>query len=155
MPNRLILPLLCAASLAFARGSFAHDEQPVDPKLLSEVKSGPIESKFAVTVSKDGSNKVLLALHVTNNTKKMVELLFPNGQTHEFVVTDAAGKEVWRWSEGRMFTSAMRNKVLGGKGETVYEEKWNAKGLHGAFTATAKLRSNNFPVETSVEFVLP
>jgi len=47
------------------------------------------------------------------------------------------------------------NKVLNGKGETVYEEKWNAGGVHGAFTATAKLRSNIFPVETSVEFVLP
>ncbi len=156
MPNRLILPLLCAAaSLAVARGSFAHDEQPMTSKHTSEAKSGPIESKFDVTVSKDGSNKVLLALHVTNNTKKMVELLFPNGQTHDFVVTDASGKEVWRWSEGRMFTSAMRNKVLGGKGDTVYEEKWNAGGMHGSFTATATLRSNNFPVETSVEFVLP
>jgi len=54
-----------------------------------------------------------------------------------------------------MFTSAMRSETLKGKGETVFEESWDTEGQHGAFTAVATLRSNNFPVETSVQFVLP
>ena len=98
---------------------------------------------------------VNFALHVGNNTKKMIELRFPNGQTHEFVVQDSTGKEVWRWSSGRMFTQAMRNKLLKGREETVFEERWNTKGLRGTYTAIATLRSENHPVETSVEFVLP
>ena len=41
-----------------------------------------------------------------------VELDFPDGQTHDFVVLDAAGSEVWRWSDGRMFTQAHAEQVL-------------------------------------------
>ena len=85
----------------------------------------------------------------------MLELRFPDGQTHDFVVKDFAGKEVWRWSTGRMFTSAMRSETLKGKEDTIYAESWSSKGQHGSFTAVAILKSNNFPVETSVQFVLP
>jgi hypothetical protein len=108
-----------------------------------------------VTRPKDDAEKLRFALHVTNNTSKMLELQFPDGQTHDFVVRDFAGKEVWKWSEGRMFTSAMRSTTLKGKGQTVYAESWDASGQHGSFTAVATLRSNNFPVQTTVQFVLP
>jgi len=152
--NRLILPLIVAASVAFARGQFIHDEKPIASAKDLE-KTAPIVTTFDVTRPKDDADKLRFSLHVTNNTSKMVELQFPDGQTHDFVVVDFAGKEVWRWSEGRMFTSAMRSTTLKGKGETVFEESWDAKGQHGEFKAIARLRSNNFPVETAVQFVLP
>ena len=156
MHNRLILPLLCAASVAFAAAPFSHSEKPIaSAKHHSEALSAPIVTTFDITRPKDDAEKLRFSLHVTNNTPKMLELRFPDGQTHDFVVKDFAGKEVWRWSEGRMFTSAMRSETLKGKGQTVFQESWNPKGQHGAFTAVAVLRSNNFPVETSVQFVLP
>jgi hypothetical protein len=155
MPNRLILPLLVAASVAFARGSFAHAEKPNANAKREAEKAAPIVTTFDVTRPKDDAEKLRFALHVTNNTSKMLELQFPDGQTHDFVVRDFAGKEVWKWSEGRMFTSAMRSTTLKGKGQTVYAESWDASGQHGSFTAVATLRSNNFPVQTTVQFVLP
>lgn len=155
MPNRLILPLLCAASVAFASGSFTQDDRPIASKHHAADKTAVIATTFDVTRVKDDGETVRFVLHVANNTKKMVELQFPDGQTHDFVVNDATGKEVWRWSAGRMFTSAMRSKTLKGRAETVFEESWDAKDKHGSFTATATLRSGNFPVETSVDFVLP
>ena len=156
MHNRLILPLLCAASVAFVAAPFSHDEKAIaSVRRHSEEMAAPIVTTFDITRQNDDSEKLRFALHVTNNTSKMLELRFPDGQTHDFVVKDFAGKEVWRWSEGRMFTSAMRSQTLNGKGETVFEESWNTKGQHGSFTAVAVLRSNNFPIETSVQFVLP
>ncbi|MEO8910516.1 MAG: BsuPI-related putative proteinase inhibitor [Gemmatimonadaceae bacterium] len=156
MHNRLILPLLCAASVAFAAAPFSHQEKSIaSVKRHSEELAAPIVTTFDITRQNNGSEKLKFSLHVTNNTTKMLELRFLDGQTHDFVVKDFAGKEVWRWSEGRMFTSAMRSTTLKGKDETVYEESWNPKGQHGSFTAVAVLRSNNFPVETSVQFVLP
>jgi hypothetical protein len=156
MHNRLILPLLCAASVAFVAAPFSHDEKAIaSVKHHGEEMTAPIVTTFDITRQNDDTEKLHFSLHVTNNTTKMLELRFPDGQTHDFVVKDFAGKEVWRWSEGRMFTSAMRSQTLNGKGETVFEESWNPKGQHGSFTAVAILRSNNFPVETSVQFVLP
>ena len=156
MHNRIILPLLCAASVAFAAVPFSHDEKAIaGTRHRDEEKSAPIVTTFEITHQKNDADKLRFALHVTNNTHKMLELRFPDGQTHDFVVKDFAGKEVWRWSEGRMFTSAMRSETLKGKGQTVFEESWNTKGQHGSFTAIAVLRSNNYPVESTVQFVLP
>ncbi|HZF73267.1 MAG TPA: BsuPI-related putative proteinase inhibitor [Gemmatimonadaceae bacterium] len=156
MDNRLILPLLCAASVAFAAApSFSHDEKPIATAKHDSEMSAPIVTTFDVTRPNDDANELRFTLNVKNNTTKMLELRFPDGQTHDFVVKDFAGKEVWRWSTGRMFTSAMRSETLKGKEDTSYEESWSSKGQHGSFTAVAILRSNNFPVETSVQFVLP
>ena len=156
MDNRLILPLLCAASVAFAATPFSHTDKPVAAaKHRGEDMSAPIVTTFDITRPNDDANKLRFTLNVRNNTTKMLELRFPDGQTHDFVVKDFAGKEVWRWSTGRMFTSAMRSETLKGKGETQFEESWNTKGQHGAFTAVAVLRSNNFPVESTVQFLLP
>jgi hypothetical protein len=156
MDNRLILPLLCAATVAFAAAPFSHDGKSIaTSRRHAEETAAPIVTTFDVTRTKDDADKLTFSLHVTNNTHKMLELRFPDGQTHDFVVKDFAGKEVWRWSQGRMFTSAMRSETLKGKGETVFEESWDTKGQHGSYTAVATLRSNNFPVETSVQFVLP
>lgn len=156
MDNRLILPLLCAASVAFAAApSFSHDEKPIASTKHHSELSAPIVTTFDITRPTDDADKLRFTLNVKNNTSKMLELRFPDGQTHDFVVKDFAGKEVWRWGKGRMFTSAMRSETLNGKEDTVYEESWSSKGQHGSFTAVAILRSNNFPVETTVQFVLP
>lgn len=157
MDNRLILPLLCAASaVAFAATPFSHNEKPIAPaKHSAAEKAAPIVTTFDITRPKDDAEKLRFTLNVKNNTAKMLELRFPDGQTHDFVVKDFAGKEIWRWSEGRMFTSAMKSETLKGKGETAFEESWDSQGQHGSFTAVAILKSNNFPIETSVQFMLP
>jgi hypothetical protein len=156
MDNRIILPLLCAASaVAFAAVPSSHTEKPIAVRHNAAEMAAPIVTTFDITRPKQDADKLRFTLSVKNNTTKMLELRFPDGQTHDFVVKDFAGKEVWRWSQGRMFTSAMRSETLKGKGETAFEESWDTNGQHGSFTAVAILRSNNYPVETSVQFMLP
>ncbi|HEY6088745.1 MAG TPA: BsuPI-related putative proteinase inhibitor [Gemmatimonadaceae bacterium] len=157
MDNRIILPLLCAASaVAFAATPFSHTEKSIAPARNSGAeKSAAIVTTFDITRPKNDAEKLKFTLSVKNNTRKMLELKFPDGQTHDFMVKDFAGKEIWRWSKGRMFTSAMRSETLKGKDETAFEESWNTEGQHGSFTAVAILKSNNFPIETSVQFMLP
>jgi hypothetical protein len=156
MDNRIILPLLCAASaVAFAAVPSSHNAKPIVVRHNAAAMAAPIVTTFDITRPKEDADKLKFTLSVKNNTTKMLELRFPDGQTHDFVVKDFAGKEVWRWSQGRMFTSAMRSETLKGKGETAFEESWDTNGQHGSFTAVAILRSNNYPVETSVQFMLP
>ena len=156
MDNRIILPLLCAASaVAFAATPSSHNEKPIAVRHNGAAMAAPIVTTFDITRPREDADKLRFTLSIKNNTTKMLELRFPDGQTHDFVVKDFAGKEVWRWSQGRMFTSAMRSETLKGKGETAFEESWDTNGQHGTFTAVAILRSNNYPVETSVQFMLP
>ena len=155
MPNRIILPLLLAASVVLARGSFADNEDKTLASKMAIAEAEVLGTTFNVVRPTGDGEALRFTLRIVNNTKKMVEIQFPDGQTHDFVVSDSTGKEVWRWSEGRMFTQAMRSKTLKGKDGTVFEEKWEPKGQRGAFTAVAILKSENFPLETSIQFALP
>ncbi len=149
MTNRLIIPLLCAASLAFARATTTHKET-LAASGGSRAVTTALTSKFTVK----SNHGVEFNLDVRNNTVKMVELQFKDGQTHDFVVQDAAGKEVWRWSAGRMFTQAMQNALVKGKEVETFSEFWDAKDMHGRFTATAIVMSENHPIQERVDFEL-
>jgi hypothetical protein len=128
----------------------AADAPPTPPRPPSA--DGQILATSA-NVSVDQS--VALSLHVTNVADHSVELDFPNGQTHDFVVLDSSGHELWRWSNGRMFTQALQNKLLGSTETVTYEEQWDPHSLHGDFTLVAILRSSNFPKEERVGFKVP
>lgn len=149
MPNRFVILLLSAATVAFARGSTTHKSMTATSK-SHQPKNAPIVSALSVHVG-DG---VKFTLGVTNTTNRMVELRFPNGFTHDFYVVDASGKEVWRWSDGRMFTQGMQTKLVKSKDEASFSNEWRPMNLRGHFTAVAVLKSANHPIEEKVEFAL-
>ena len=155
MNTRLVVPLLCAAAIAFACGPRAVSSTPADaPPAATQPRESdapPLASSLDISV-RDG---VKLAFHATNRGGRRVELVFPSGQTHDFAILDSSGSEVWRWSNGRLFTQALQNRVLA-PGETLtYEERWAPGDRRGTFVAVATLRSSSHPVETRVEFTLP
>lgn len=147
MTNRFIIPLLCAASVAFARGTTGHKETLAS----STAKS---KSELTSTFSVKANGRVHFQLDVRNNTNRMVELHFPSGQTHDFIVQDASGKEVWRWGGSRMFTQGLQNKLVKAKDVAVFSEHWKAGDLKGKFTGIAVLPSQNHRIEERVEFEL-
>ena len=143
-------PLLVALFvLASACGPRARSAEAAAHK---RVDGGPpVASSLDVQLADD----VQFAFHVTNSAAKCLELTFPNGLTHDIVVLDEGGREVWRWSEGRMFTQTLQNHILE-RDETVsYGAQWRPDALHGSFVAVASLRSENYPIEQRVRFVLP
>ena len=150
MSSRLVPVLLLTAALAFACGPRSRANEP-EVGTRSRTSGQPLASSLDVRVA-DG---VRFALHVTNEAQKSLELTFPDGQTHDIVVLDAAQREVWRWSDGRMFTQALQTRVLDEDETASYEAAWPARSAHGAFTAVASLRSENHPVEQRVRFVIP
>jgi hypothetical protein len=149
MTNRLIIPLLCAATVAFARSTTGHKET-----LAASSATRNPKSELTSTFTVNSNHGVEFKLDVRNNTKKMIELRFADGQTHDFVVQDASGKEVWRWSADRMFTQAIQNQLVKGKETATFSEDWDAKNMHGKFTAIATLKSDNHPIEERVDFEL-
>ncbi|HEY3440950.1 MAG TPA: BsuPI-related putative proteinase inhibitor [Paludibaculum sp.] len=70
------------------------------------------EVSFGVAVDR-AAKAVRLTLRNTTGTP--LELNFGSGQTFDVVVRDEEGKDVWRWSEGRGFTEALRSESVSGE----------------------------------------
>ena len=152
MYSRLIAPLLCASALAFACGPFTGSRE-LEPAPAHAAVDTTRQGVVAALDVRVGST-VEFALGVTNAADHRVELRFPSGQTHDLAVLDAAGREVWRWSEGRMFTQAVQTKLLGADEQASWGESWRPTGS-GTYTVVATLTSDNFPVELRQGFTVP
>jgi hypothetical protein len=114
-------------------------------------KSARIDSKLNVAVANQG---VRLALDVKNVGDKYAEITFPDGQSYEFVVVDSVGREVWRWSNRRMFTQGVQNRQLGTGESMQLSEMWAPNAKPGRYTVIATLKSSNYPVEQRANIVL-
>jgi hypothetical protein len=170
MSSRLVVPLVCTAAIVFACGprtksSTAASEptgrgarvgsldsrRPAPQKRAKRRTPGdtvPVDASLAVVPIADG---IRFDLQLVNTSEHRVEIDFPDGRTRDFAVFDAAGREVWRWSRGRLFTQTVQNKFLGAGDTTVYQGRWEAKAP-GTYTAVAILRSQNYPAERHVTF---
>lgn len=148
MRLRYFLPLLVAAAvaLAYASPSPSHQYEPVHRRVVRDTIAASLDVKV--------ESEVKFTFHVTNSSAKRVELRFPSGQTHDLVVLDPQGREVWRWSHGRMFTQAMQNKVLAASDTLTFTETWRPEKA-GTYTAVASLLSQNFPTEQRAAFSFP
>ena len=149
MNTRIAIALLCVGALAFATGTRSHSSEPPAARSERVAESDtPLASSMRITVE-DG---VDFSLHLTNGSSRKLELRFPSGQTHDFVVLDSIGREVWRWSEGRMFTQTLQTRTVD-RGETIsYSDRWQPEGQRGTFTAVGTLRSSTHPVDSRVDF---
>lgn len=153
---KLSIWLLCAGAVVLACGPRAKsaassDSSSAQNSAITNSDTSAVASSLNVTVGQD----VRFTLHVTNPGDAPLELRFPSGQTHDFVVLDESGREVWRWSTDRIFTQALQTRSLGAGESATYEERWAPAASTGSFTAIARLTSTNVPVEQSVQFTLP
>lgn len=168
MKSRLIISLLCVGAVAFACGPRAHNDsssaaasgttlasartvsQQGTPRATRAKSKGPIAA--ALDVKHDASS-IHLALEVVNTSKKSIELTFPSGQTHDFVILDSLDREVWRWGTGRLFTQALKNKQLS-RGESLsMTETWDSPTLKsGRYRVIAILKSENYPLREETSF---
>lgn len=136
-----ILVLLAASACAPVSNGGGEAEMP---ELLPSVQ---------VTTANDS---VEFVLQVTNTTDAPVALTFPSGQSYDFVVYDATGREVWRWSAEQMFTQAVRDETVA-PGETrTYSEVWvPAPGTTGTFEVEGVLTVSNREVRQRTGFRVP
>lgn len=160
MNTRLVIAALVVGAVAFAcaaRPSRSESSALATAGTRPTTRHGrntaqiKLASNFGVHVDHHAAH---FALDVTNAGASGVEITFPSGQAYDFVVLDSVGREVWHWAEGRMFTQALQNKLLSSGDTMRIAEEWDARTAKGRYTAVAKLRSSNFPLEQRVDFVL-
>lgn len=174
MSSRVLIPVLCVGAVAFACGPRARNDastaksagtlvaqtasnsETVVPQgsARASSKEGKSPVSAQISVRKNDGN-LQLALRVVNTSKKKVEVSFPGGQTYDFVVLDSAGREMWRWGQDRMFTQAVRRKLLGAGESLDYEESLKSVQLvPGRYIARATLTSVNYPLVEEAEFTV-
>ena len=102
------------------------------------------QTAVAVTASaqeKDGG--LYLSLLITNSTNKSVEITHASQQLYDFVVLDKGGKELYRWSEGRMFAMYVANTAIPANKSVVFTDLIEAEDYSkikvSAFTVKAYL----------------
>jgi Intracellular proteinase inhibitor len=160
MFTRFVAPLCCAAAVAFACGPRPHSAAnafPVPAKRPDVQRTGVGQDTARITqaLSVRLDDGVRLALQVTNNGGKQTEINFPSGQMYDFRVLDVAGREVWRWSDGRMFTQSLQNRLLSDGESMTFKAHWEDERAHGTYTAVATLMSTDHPMESRAQFTLP
>lgn len=150
MNGRVSFVMLVIAVLAFACTRSRTTDSIAGSKSSHHKKGAGVASSLDVHVS----DRVQFALRVVNEGDKKVELNFPSGMTHDISVLDETGRQVWRWSDGRLFTAAYQNKVLRSDDTLSFSEAWRSPAP-GRYVAVARLVSQNYPMEQRVEFAIP
>jgi hypothetical protein len=152
MISRFSLPLLAAAAVLVVCGPRANISA-VSSQATQE-SNGELSAHVRVDTD-TAAQRVRFSLALRNGTARAVDVEFPSGKTHEFVVLDAAGREVWRWSDGRLFTQLLQSRILGANEALTFDERWEAPLAAGRYTLVALLLSSTHPVERRVEFAVP
>jgi hypothetical protein len=158
MYSRLVPPLLCALAVAFAcrpgtRPTLA-TAAPKQHKIARAKVHAADSAGVALVLGVTSEDGVRFALKVVNESDKRVEMRFRSGLTTDFLVLDEQSREVWRWSEGRMFTQSVQNKVLAAGDTIAFEESWTPD-RPGRYTVVARLNSPNYPTEQRAQFDVP
>lgn len=82
------------------------------PAPLASATAGPLLVRFSYAPSALGSGlPAAWVFDLTNTSSQPVTLVFPSGQKAEVMLSSASG-EVYRWSEGRLFTQAVEERSL-------------------------------------------
>ena len=167
MNTRLLIPLLLAGAVALACGSRSHSDAaastvtshtvvadaPAPVRRAPAADTAPIRIAPAFVVTTQ-DRALRFDLAIRNESRRHVELAFPNGQTYDFAVVDGRGKEVYRWGSGRMFTQSRQNRMLDGGDTMRIQEHATPTLAPGSYVAVATLNSSNYPVEQRVAFEL-
>jgi hypothetical protein len=176
MKTRVLITLLCAGAAGLVWSPRAHSEAsypalqmrgraPQDTGKKQQDR-GARRAPAKGRRSMDGTlvpslnvmrvgEQVRFTFNVANAGSRRVEVKFPSGQTHDIVVLDSAGRELWRWAEGRMFTEARQYRGIGGGDSLILQDGWDRPSASGRLVAVALLKSTNYPIEHRVEFTLP
>ncbi|KHF38435.1 BsuPI-related putative proteinase inhibitor [Halalkalibacter okhensis] len=98
------------------------------------------DSNWLFSVETDQlSNELVVKLAVTNNQEEASSIDFSSGQKYELVLLDENGSEVYRYSEGKMFTMALVHETFEPNDSKEFEERINIEDLpKGTYTLEAQ-----------------
>jgi hypothetical protein len=113
----------------------------------------PDELAATLNVVLEG-RRASVELHVMNTTSAALMLEFASAQRYDFEISNGAGERLWRWSEDMLFAQMLGEEVIAAGESVRYQATWTPAGP-GAYVATGRLVSTNYPVELRTTFQVP
>ncbi|WP_138420483.1 BsuPI-related putative proteinase inhibitor [Aquibacillus sediminis] len=123
---KLVLGSLLTLTLAACGTTGA--EEPGEKQAGEEQVEENTVSMENVELSTDAlieGDQAKFVLELENTNEEDVDLLMPSGKKYEIVVTNDEGEEVYRYSEGKMFTQALETVTIPADDKVAWEEEWD------------------------------
>lgn len=118
------------------------------------------ELAFGVTLDSAAYRRgdtISARLTLRNTQPEILSLTFPSGQDYELVIQNESGREVYRWSDGRAFTQAIRMITIQGERNWVILAPIGPGGADltaGNYTATASLAVSGVKFAATAPFTV-
>jgi hypothetical protein len=150
MKAAAIAPLLILLAIPAALAQVALDGGNTVQQPLGGLKTDKPSYKI--------STPVKLTFVIENRTQSDMVLRFSSGQQFDFWA-EKDGKEVWRWSRGKMFTQALTSTTLRPGEKKTFQGVWNqttnkgeqvAPGAYDIFAQLTTMGARPTPVKASV-----
>jgi hypothetical protein len=119
-----------------------------------------LEVSLAVQESSENLIPVTFTLTVTNPSAEPVFLCFTSTMKYDFIVSKS-GREVWRWSSGKMFAQVLLETALNPEETLQFSQSWEHKdfedaGMHpGDYEVVSILYSNPEIITNPLPFRIP
>ncbi len=94
-------------------------------RIEAEIVNAMKDRYFALGDYENQDNGIFFQLELVNNYLETKELQFGSGQQYEIVVTNQAGEEVYRYSDGKAFTMALVYKSIQPGRSLNWEYSWD------------------------------
>jgi hypothetical protein len=127
------------AALIYNTSESIHTETKTD---VQPIVKGRFETKGNYAI-KDG--KVIFDFELMSHYTEPKELMFGSGQQYEITVTDEKGEEVYRFSDGKLFTLALVSKTINPGESLKWQEAWDMTDKN-----EKKLTSGKFKAEINI-----
>lgn len=94
---------------------------------LAELLKADYGSNVSVkATAKEADGKLVMTLAILNNTENTVTIDHSSAQKFDFQILSEAGKELYRWSDGRMFTPALTTTEIAPGTEAAFSVELDA-----------------------------
>lgn len=98
-------------------------------------------------------SEMQIFLQLSNRSDQARTLSFRTGQRYDLVILDAAGGEVWRWSDDRSFIQALAEETLeAGQEGPAWEETLSAPTTPGEYRLRATVPSEGTDLRAELPF---
>ena len=132
----LALVLVGASGQSCAAGEAPRDRPP------------PFETSLALQNARgkeagifERNETITMILTIRNRTETQQALTLPSAQTYDCAVSTAAGKEIWRWSKGRMFAQVVTEMTFSPGESRTFKVIWDRSRSDGSIAEPGQYRA--------------